>query len=299
MLCKGQTASGNPCGRHARGNGYCASHDPAIRAERDRIEAEDAKQQACFNDVLNSIYATCADKGWMPNLTDQDKRNWRYATVSVRKNIAADYVTHTVSALLHVTVDGGVKVQLTRTSGHSYGLDDLHSSIINDLRRLPWLESSKKQATPAGINRVLKIAERFHVVATQMRRRYSGRETLRIEDEYDVQDLLHALLKIDFDDVRPEEYSPSKAGASSRLDFLLKSPKIVVEAKMASASLTDKKIGEQLIIDIERYKAHPDCERLVCLVYDPGNHIRNPTGLERDLSRKEESIEVTVVIVPK
>lgn len=299
MLCKGQTASGNPCGRYAGANGYCAAHDPVARAERDRAEAEATKQRACLNDVLNSIYATCADKGWISSLTDQDKRNWRYATVSVKKNYFADYVTHTVSALLHVTVDDGAKVQLTNTSGHSYGLNDLLSSIMNDLGRLPWLQSSKKQATPPGINRVLKIAERFHVVATQMRRRYSSRETLKIDDEYDVQDLLHALLKIDFDDVRPEEYSPSKAGASSRLDFLLKSPKIVVEAKMASASLTDKKIGEQLIIDIERYKAHPDCERLVCLVYDPGNHIRNPTGLERDLSRKEKNIEVIVVIVPK
>jgi hypothetical protein len=68
---------------------------------------------------------------------------------------------------------------------------------------------------------------------------------------------------------------------------------------MASGSLNDKKIGEQLIVDIERYQAHPDCDRLVCFVYDPDHHIRNPIGLEKDLSRKDEKLEVIVVVAPK
>lgn len=141
--------------------------------------------------------------------------------------------------------------------------------------------------------------KRFHIISTQLKRRYNSRETLKISDEYDVQDLFHALLKIYFDDVRPEEYSPSRGGASSRLDFLLKNEKIVIEVKMASDKLTDKKIGEQLIIDIERYREHPDCDTLICFVYDPDMHIRNPTGLEKDLSRKEGSLEVVVMVAPK
>jgi REase_DpnII-MboI len=32
-----------------------------------------------------------------------------------------------------------------------------------------------------------------------------------IKDEYDVQDLLHAILRAFFDDVRPEEFVPSYA----------------------------------------------------------------------------------------
>ena len=52
-----------------------------------------------------------------------------------------------------------------------------------------------------------------------------------IKDEYDVQDLLNALLRLNFDDVRPEEYTPSYAGSSTRVDFLLKKEKIVIEVK--------------------------------------------------------------------
>jgi hypothetical protein len=45
-----------------------------------------------------------------------------------------------------------------------------------------------------------------------MRHRYSERPTLEVEDEYDTQDLFHALLAIDFDDIRREEWTPSYAG---------------------------------------------------------------------------------------
>jgi len=58
------------------------------------------------------------------------------------------------------------------------------------------------------------ICNRFHLVSRQMRARYNNRETLRVADEYDVQDLLHALLRLYFEDIRPEEYTPSYAGGS-------------------------------------------------------------------------------------
>jgi hypothetical protein len=53
-----------------------------------------------------------------------------------------------------------------------------------------------------------------------------------LKDEYDVQDLLYALLRIFFDDVRPEEWTPSFAGKSlqtvDRKSVDLSSPKRAV-----------------------------------------------------------------------
>jgi hypothetical protein len=66
---------------------------------------------------------------------------------------------------------------------------------------------------------------------------------------------------------------------------------------MASSSLRDKQVGEQLIIDIQRYQSHPDCKRLICFVYDPNGNIRNPKGLETDLTRLDVKFEVKVIIV--
>lgn len=141
------------------------------------------------------------------------------------------------------------------------------------------------------------ICNRFHLIARQMRARYNGRETLRVTDEYDVQDLLHALLRLNFEDIRPEEYTPSYAGGSSRMDFLLKAEQIVVEVKKTRDSMSPKDLGGQLIEDIDRYQAHPDCKLLVCFVYDPEGLIPNPRGIEADLNR-DDPLTVRVLIRP-
>ena len=78
--------------------------------------------------------------------------------------------------------------------------------------------------------------------------------------------LLHALLLLYFDDVRAEEWTPSYAGKSSRMDFLLKNERVVIEVKKTRQGLADKELGDQLIIDVDRYKVHPDCKRLICFV---------------------------------
>jgi hypothetical protein len=81
------------------------------------------------------------------------------------------------------------------------------------------LEAKARGAKDPDI--VVTIAERFHSVVRQLRERREGRAMLEVTDEYDVQDLFHALLMIHFDDVRKEEWVPSYAGGASRMDFLL------------------------------------------------------------------------------
>jgi hypothetical protein len=144
-----------------------------------------------------------------------------------------------------------------------------------------------------------KISDRFYVVARQLLRRHSGRPTLSVSDEYDVQDLLHALLLVEFEDVRPEEYTPTYAGGSARMDFLLKSEQIVVEVKCTRDGLAAKEVGDQLLIDIGRYRAHGDCKGLFCFVYDPEARIRNPRGLESDLSNDRHGLPTRVRIRPR
>jgi len=65
---------------------------------------------------------------------------------------------------------------------------------------------------PSAIERVLHVVGKFHRVARQLRVRHEQRKTLEVEDEYDVQDLLHALLTIFFDDIRPEDGLPATLG---------------------------------------------------------------------------------------
>lgn len=142
---------------------------------------------------------------------------------------------------------------------------------------------------------VQNIFRSFPRVSHQLLRRHDDRATLEINDEYDVQDLLHALLHVFFDDVRPEEWTPSYAGRSARADFLLKKERIIVEAKMTRANLKQKQVVDQLIIDRAHYAGHPDCDLLLCFVYDPERWLDNPTAIEADLSIDEHPRIIVVV----
>ncbi len=144
-----------------------------------------------------------------------------------------------------------------------------------------------------------KIALRFHAVARQLRTRHATRATLSVKDEYDVQDLFHALLRIFFKDVRPEEWTPSYAGNASRMDFLIRQEEIVIEVKMTRESLKQKDLVDQLVIDIARYEEHPSCKSLVCFVYDPDGWIGNPSAVIADIEKGHRKIAVRVFVQPE
>ena len=134
-----------------------------------------------------------------------------------------------------------------------------------------------------GIARIERVLLRFDRIVAQLRKRHEGRPTLEVSDEYDVQDLLHSLLLIPFNDVRREEWTPSSVGAASRMDFLLSEPGLALETKVARGRHTDRLIGEELTIDVAKYRGHDGCSAIVCFVYDPDRVLKNPNGLERDL----------------
>jgi len=184
-------------------DGFCRIHKP-IPPE---IKKQQEDQKRKFNEVLKVIEDTCRAKGWGYELNDYDSENFGYATVSVWKG--------KITGTFNITVDDGVKYFYSKTSFYDHGLRDLADSIGDELSKLSWLESKKKKKpeTPKKES-IYNLVNRFHIVSTQLKRRYNSRDTLNINDEYDVQDLFHALLKIYFNDVRPEEYSPSRGGAS-------------------------------------------------------------------------------------
>ena len=179
-------------------------------------------------------------------------------------------------------------------------VENQKASLASIIERLDLIEIGGSSSNFApGLNEIFRLAERLDIVVRKIRERHNDRETLDVKDEHDLQDLFHALLKIYFDDVRPEEWTPTYAGAASRVDFFLPDVQTFVELKMARPSLSTKQLGEQLIVDIEKYKKYPDCRTLICIVYDPEGGISNPRGVENDLNSAPGDIGVRVTIVPK
>ncbi|HEY8159800.1 MAG TPA: hypothetical protein VIF10_13960 [Methylobacter sp.] len=181
------------------------------------------------------------------------------------------------------------------------GLNDYKavlSSMVDEIEEC-WSEDQNDKTPTNVLSKIEHLCDRFHIVAHQLTSRYDNRWTIKINDEYDVQDLLHAMLKIDFNDVRTEECTPSFAGKSSRMDFILKDHQIAIETKMTRQNLGVKELGDQLIQDIFHYQSHQDCKRLICFIYDPKGFIKNHASLVTDLSKNHSGLEVQVIITPK
>lgn len=111
----------------------------------------------------------------------------------------------------------------------------------------------RKSLVTADVQAVVPAPPRAGIVCTNLNDRFdfkadrddagSGSTT-----EYDVQTLMAGLLKTRFEDVRPEDWAPSYAGKSARIDFLLKDEQVMVETKMTRDGLNDAKLADELII---------------------------------------------------
>ncbi|HMB89230.1 MAG TPA: hypothetical protein VKP65_00190 [Rhodothermales bacterium] len=110
-------------------------------------------------------------------------------------------------------------------------LEGILRGVRSDWLALPEDHSQNSMIQPEQdyLHRLEMLFSNFHRVARHLLSRHSNRPTIEITDEYDVQDLLRALLCLDFADIRSEEWTPSYAGGSARTDFLLKPEKAVIE----------------------------------------------------------------------
>ena len=158
--------------------------------------------------------------------------------------------------------------------------------------------SSTERLIPTDIDKLLeRVIKGLPRAMYPLRNRRRGKPSMAFADEYDVQDLFKALLSPWVKDIRAEEYTPSYAGTSTRMDFLLHDHRIVCELKYVHSASHAKKVGGELTIDIAHYRQHPNCETLCAVIYDPNEYIANPDGLISDLESNAEHPTVKVFIL--
>jgi len=155
------------------------------------------------------------------------------------------------------------------------------------------------QAGSDPVERVKTLCYRFHSVARQLRLRGEYRATLAVEDEFDAQDLLHALLRIQFDNIETDEWTPSYSSGTPRTTLLLNDGRLAVIVKKPRPGLNAKDLTDQLRIDAERYRSYGCCRTLLCFMYDPEGRIGNPRGLEASLTSVTDSFVIDVLVAPK
>ncbi len=144
-----------------------------------------------------------------------------------------------------------------------------------------------------------RLSTRLPRVAAQLTRRHDDRPTLRLDDEHDLQDLAHAMLALEHDDIRVLSWAPDYAEGRERRDFWLKLESVVFEARWAWPGLDAEALGAQLTADRLVHRPRTGCTALACLIYDPDGLCAAPRAIEQALSRDVEGVTVRVFIAPR
>jgi hypothetical protein len=135
-------------------------------------------------------------------------------------------------------------------------------------------------------DRVLGLIDQFQASASVLARRHANRTPFVIEDEYDVQDLFHALVLPIIPDCDPEDSAPKTAAKGMRLDFVSKSTRLGFEMKFVRSQRHADDVREEILLDEATYHSHPSVREVIAFIYDPNHHIVPSvrTLYERDLS---------------
>jgi hypothetical protein len=177
-----------------------------------------------------------------------------------------------------------------------YGMEELVCGNRRDRYELLSGDGSPKD----NFARLVTILNNFHTATHELSDRKYGRPDIAIECEYDVQDLLFAILRASFDDARREEWTPQRAGSSKRIDFSILSMKTVLEVKFVRDKPHAAKIADELRIDFECYHERTEFANFVAFVFDPNRHVPDPQQFDMDLSgprqKRDHRFDVTVMV---
>lgn len=175
----------------------------------------------------------------------------------------------------------------------------IHSGLI--------LGSTKNQSmTDTNIEMVINVLKNFSAGANRLLNRSRADKkgkSYTIDDEYDVQDLLYAILKPLIPDLNEENPTPKSAGDSGRIDLCSKENSFIIEIKYAKDKDRSKKLALECRDRILKYKDYPGLKWMLLFFYDPQHSIDDRHNFQNELSAtkftwNEISFQITSIISP-
>lgn len=117
-------------------------------------------------------------------------------------------------------------------------------------------------------------------------------QKIKIENEYDLQHLLYAVLRPLYGDIRKEVTEDSGVGAI-RSDLKIPSLNAVIEAKCSRRSMNLRMLTEQIEADIVHYEA----KSIYFYVYDKEKIIKDRAAFETYFNRSFDGKRIRVIIL--
>jgi hypothetical protein len=175
----------------------------------------------------------------------------------------------------------------------------LHNAATDRVAPSSPQPAGEQSGLESAVGRLRRLSERFHLITRQLRLRGEYRDTIHVEDQQDVQDLFHALLCLDFEDIEADEWGPSESRETRQITFFVKQGQIGITLKKTKPGQGRTEISNELSLVTQQHSSHLTCKLLFCFIYDPEGRIGNPRGLERDLMKSTQSMHLEVVVAPK
>ena len=152
-------------------------------------------------------------------------------------------------------------------------------------------------ATPASdsLATLEPLLRRLPRAVRQLRDRHQTRSTLRVDDVFDLEDLLRAVLELQFDGVRRETRTPSYA-TSTRTDFVVGADSVAVIVKFVGPATQKRQLALEIEQDVAYYQRHRGVDRIVVLCYDPEQRLHDRRQLESVLNGADDAIEIRCIV---
>jgi hypothetical protein len=164
--------------------------------------------------------------------------------------------------------------------------------------RFPWTKAPSAPAV-AALPRLEILLRRLPRVARQLRSRHADRPPFRLVDDYDLEDLLRALLVLEFEAVHSESRTPSYADGVRtdwRLPTAESDPSLMLTTKRITPGLDERALVRQLEEDVGYYERRGTAGVLVIYLFDPEGLLPDPAGLEAVWSRRDGDLEVRCIL---
>lgn len=136
------------------------------------------------------------------------------------------------------------------------------------------------------IQLILQLCGRLNHSIKVLNRRRAGKQPFEITDEYDVQDLLQAILRAYFKYSISEEPISKLAGSSSRADFAIQDLGIIIEAKYVHGPNEQDRISKQFAEDVHSYSQWSHLAHFIYVIYG-ADDLKDPELLDQLAGPKE------------
>lgn len=146
----------------------------------------------------------------------------------------------------------------------------------------PLLFAMDSASAPApSVALLLQLCERLPQAARFLGSRREGKQPYKIVDEYDVQDLLHAVIRAYFKYSVDEEPIGKVGGArSARADLGLPDVNTLIEVKFVRGPKDQQRIVEEFAQDLLLYTAWAPLQTFIYMVYNSAD-LRDPEAVAR------------------